>query len=63
MTEASPASRYIFSRGAGIGAKQKIRRVAANEVKSRLTAFCVRAVPVELAFFMGALRGCPPQEG
>ena len=42
VTEQPPASRNPFSRGAGTGAKQKIRRVATNKVKARLTAFCVR---------------------
>ena len=39
MTEQPPASRNLFSRREGVVARQKIRRVAANKVKSRPTVF------------------------
>ena len=61
MTEQPPASRNSFSRREGIVARQKIRRVATNEVKLRPTVFFAGDCALEARIIYGALRGVPAE--
>ena len=63
MTEQLPASRTYFSRREGIVARQKIRRVATNEVKARLTVFFAGDCALETRIILRGFRGEAPRRG
>jgi hypothetical protein len=63
VTEQPPASRNSLSRREGIVARQKIRRVATNKVKLRLTVFFAGDCALETRIIKGVLGAEPLGEG